>query len=109
MKEMKHKDTCSKCNNLLEVNRINKQRYCLSCHNKYMRDTRPKHSELSELQKLKANCRSYLNQYLKRGKIIKLPCNICGDIKSQAHHDDYSKPLDVTWLCRTHHLELHNN
>ena len=44
---------------------------------------------------------------LRAGKLHKEPCAICGKIKSQAHHDDYSKPLDVVWLCGRHHMELH--
>jgi hypothetical protein len=102
---IERKKTCSKCSNPLEDNRT-KQRYCLSCHNKYMRDNRKKHSELTDNQRLKANCRSYLNTYLKRGKISKQPCK-CGCETVEAHHDDYSKPLEVIWLCRKCHLELH--
>jgi hypothetical protein len=30
------------------------------------------------------------------------PCKVCGD-KAQAHHHDYSKPLEVEWLCQKHH------
>lgn len=41
------------------------------------------------------------------GKLIKQPCEICGNTESQAHHDDYSKPLDVRWLCIKHHNEWH--
>lgn len=37
------------------------------------------------------------------GKIIKTPCAVCGDINSEMHHPDYSKPLKVVWLCRKHH------
>lgn len=44
---------------------------------------------------------------LTTGKIVKLPCQVCGEIKVEAHHTDYSKPLEVEWLCRKHHLEVH--
>lgn len=103
------KTTCSKCNLPLEDNRVGKKRYCLSCHNEHMRNNRPKHSELSPEQRLKANCRSYVHSYLKRGKISKSPCSICGDINVQAHHEDYSKPLEIIWLCVKHHIEHHKS
>lgn len=42
------------------------------------------------------------------GRLKKLPCEICGTTKSvHGHHDDYSKPLDVRWLCPTHHQLYH--
>jgi len=41
-------------------------------------------------------------------KLMRMPCEICGEIKSEAHHDDYSKPLSVRWLCKHHHTEHHN-
>ena len=44
---------------------------------------------------------------LRDGKIKKLPCEVCGAKKVHAHHHDYSKPLDVTWLCPLHHHRLH--
>jgi hypothetical protein len=44
---------------------------------------------------------------LHSGKIKRLPCKICGEKKSQGHHDDYDKPLKLTWLCKKHHCELH--
>jgi hypothetical protein len=29
------------------------------------------------------------------------------DCKPEAHHADYSRPLDVVWLCTRHHKETH--
>ena len=44
---------------------------------------------------------------IRDGRLIRQPCEVCGSARSQAHHDDYSKPLDVRWLCSKHHSEHH--
>jgi hypothetical protein len=54
----------------------------------------------------KYKCHTAVSNAIKDGKLIKQPCEVCGT-KAEAHHDDYSKPLDVRWLCRKHHLEHH--
>lgn len=41
------------------------------------------------------------------GKIEKLPCRECGSLKVEAHHPDYSRPLEVIWLCQRHHNDEH--
>jgi hypothetical protein len=35
------------------------------------------------------------------------PCEVCGKQPAEAHHGDYNKPLEVRWLCKTHHAMLH--
>lgn len=35
------------------------------------------------------------------------PCEVCGYPKTEYHHENYGKPLEVTPLCRKHHLEKH--
>lgn len=40
----------------------------------------------------------------RNGTLKQLPCFQCGNTKSEAHHEDYSKPLDVIWLCKQHHV-----
>jgi len=48
-----------------------------------------------------------VNKAIKRGDIRSLPCEKCGEEKTEAHHDDYSKPLNIRWLCRICHKKLH--
>ena len=45
---------------------------------------------------------------IKSGIISRHPCEICGsEYDIHAHHDDYAKPIEVRWLCRTHHMQWH--
>lgn len=44
---------------------------------------------------------------ISKGELQRLPCEVCGEPKSEAHHDDYSDALNVRWLCRKHHKEHH--
>lgn len=38
------------------------------------------------------------------GKLVRRSCEVCGATRVHAHHDDYSKPLSVRWLCPLHHV-----
>jgi len=57
---------------------------------------------------VKVVARRILMQAKCRGKVIPQPCEVCGEAKTQAHHDDYAKPLEVRWLCVTHHTAVHH-
>lgn len=46
------------------------------------------------------------NAKSQNGSMVRLPCVRCGE-KAHAHHEDYSKPLDVIWLCHQHHMQHH--
>lgn len=58
--------------------------------------------------KQKVYCRNLVNGYIALGKITKGACSVCGTHEEiEAHHEDYSKPFDIMWLCRKHHNEIH--
>ena len=91
-----------------------KRHFCsIACYANFRRELLPKEEQnrfgtglcLEEkLKRMKA--RSILNHYLRDKKIPRLGCEVCGE-KAEAHHDNYSKPLDVRWLCFKHHREHH--
>lgn len=51
--------------------------------------------------------RDFTRAAIKLGILVPQPCEVCGVTKVHAHHDDYGKPLEIRWLCQTHHTELH--
>lgn len=51
--------------------------------------------------------RGMTNYAIRKERLKRLPCEVCSEQKTEAHHDDYNKPLEVRWLCRKHHREFH--
>lgn len=62
-----------------------------------------------ERNPLKKAAHTATGNAIRHGKLIRQPCEVCGESRAEAHHDDYSKPLDVRWLCKRHHDEWHQN
>jgi hypothetical protein len=56
----------------------------------------------------KRKARVIVGNAIRDGRLIRKPCEVCGLEKSEAHHADYSKPLEVRWLCLIHHREADN-
>ena len=57
----------------------------------------------------KYKARTAVSNALRDGRLTREPCSRCGSgVRVQAHHADYTKPLDVEWLCfRCHREERH--
>lgn len=80
---------------------------CKACHAARMREWRKDHRLAGEAR-AKDTARSYAGVYKRRGELIAQPCQHCGNPKSEMHHADYSRPLDVIWVCRACHMRLHH-
>jgi hypothetical protein len=91
---------------------------CKECYREYARVY-----AITERGKIAANQRKYLwgirhplekaahaflRVALKAGRVKRLACAVCGNEKSQAHHENYEKPMEVVWLCARHHAERHS-
>jgi len=90
--------------------------YCRPCYREYARELAKKNGpryRRTEAYRAKRNSKHTLaaqivNRAVKLGVLTKGPCAVCGTTERiQAHHTDYTKPLEVTWLCRLHHFHAH--
>jgi len=63
---------------------------------------RKKHPKAIKVQKR-------LREAIEKGKIIRPKiCSKCKrKVKISAHHPDYSRPLEVIWVCSSCHKKLH--
>ena len=117
-------------NKRIKNNKIYKSSKCKECTANYYRNRRKvnpvsyalkdRRYALKNAQKRKdydSTKRSWYKKYvqaavfraIKSGALTSMPCQICGDVKTVAHHDDYDKPLEVRWLCRSHHGLWHRD
>jgi len=56
---------------------------------------------------LKYKAHTIVTHALRDGKLIRQPCEVCGNPKSEFHHPDYSKSLEGNWLCYRDHKLIH--
>lgn len=84
-----------------EAIKNNKERYKTYLENK---------NKWGKENKYKRNAQCRVKRAINKGLLIKPnTCQICGktDCEIQGHHHDYSKPLDVIWVCTECHGKLH--
>jgi hypothetical protein len=82
-------------------------RKCYAANPEYMREYSKKWFAANP-EKARAHC--ILNNAIRRGEGVRPDhCAIpgCSNPDPEGHHEDYSKPLDVVWLCRSCHKLLH--
>jgi hypothetical protein len=102
---------CKKCD------RVNSQSYYARNRElvakriaKYRRDNPGVMNAICEKYRIRNKHKKAAKEMVRRavlsGKLAKEPCEKCGK-KAQAHHENYSKPLDVRWLCSFHHKQRH--
>ena len=119
MKSTKHCPRCKTHKALSEFNtcaakKDGKQGYCRECMKQYSKDhlrtEKGKHTKQLWKKRYTAKNKDAVTTHasvraaLKAGKLIKQPCAVCDNRDSESHHDDYQYPLDVRWLCKTHHI-----
>lgn len=57
---------------------------------------------------IKGAARQKAGRALSAGLLVRQPCEMADcAAKSGMHHDDYTKPLAVRWLCTKHHRWIH--
>lgn len=97
---------------------LGKQRFkphCIICERtrqrKYKRAWEPSFGHLAvewqSANKEKRAAHLAVKRALNSGDLVRKDCERCGSPKTDAHHEDYSLPLVVNWLCRLHHKERH--
>lgn len=66
-------------------------------------------AEWREQNRDKIRVQNRANHAIATGEIqVASACERCGSVNSlDKHHPDYSKPLEVVWLCKSCHLRLH--
>jgi hypothetical protein len=98
---------CADCKtNPVRPSQSQKGGYCSGCHNARMREWRKTHP-LTGVARMKANCRAYTHVLIRRGVLVKGLCEVCDVPEVESHHDDYTKPREVRWLCVKHHRAHH--
>ena len=102
-----YEDTCPQCGCALK----GRQKYCsLSCSGKSRLGETQCHiksANTSDEEMIKRRAKHKVKIAIAGGVLHPSDCVLCGEPYEVAHHQDYSKPLVVDWLCKKCHLRVH--
>ena len=106
-----HVNKCKECNRLdVRKNRRSKIEYYRAYDRKRgARQDSAYRRRYQQSNPIKYGARTMVGNAVRDGRLAKAErCSCCGsDTRLHGHHDDYSKPLDVRWLCAPCHFEWH--
>lgn len=102
---------CLRCDHTWFPRKSGKPRVCPCCHSAWW-ETLGASTGVSVFNKSRLKqkklVRNICASAIASGLLVREPCEECGVVPADAHHDDYSKPLEVRWLCKLHHEALHS-
>ena len=91
-----------------ENSKETRRKYRHSAKGREVHKTSKKNALMTIEGKIKNRAQQKAWRYARKGLIKKEPCESCGSKNNiHAHHDDYSKPLEVKWFCHKCHMEYH--
>lgn len=90
--------------------RLQYHRYCSSCQKASQKKWRQgKGRTRSAIARTKKTARHYINVRIRRGKMKRLPCVICGCSPTEFHHLSYhARSTTGQFLCKLHHWMAHH-
>lgn len=84
---------------------------CIDCGSQF-RVTGGGHARCNPCSRARTEVQLFVGAMVKKavrsGRLMRMACEVCGKT-AEAHHDDYGRPLNVRWLCRSHHRKFHND
>lgn len=113
-----HKQTSSgylgKCKECTKSDAITNRKANLEYYREYDRIRGNRHKagyikEYRDKSPRKYKAHTIVGNAIRDKKLFRESCEICANPETHGHHDDYSKPLNVRWLCAAHHKQWHDN
>lgn len=115
--------TCPKCKENKSIDKFpadkNKKYgvgvYCKQCKNTWKKENGNRlYENVAENRKQNKDYQNKIpswwitNNAIRSGALVRPEvCSVCKTkTKVEAHHEDYTKPLEVVWVCKSCHIEL---
>lgn len=97
----KRRFCCTSCN----TSNNNMKRHAYGADNPNWRGGTRAMYKIDHPDRVKAN--SIVSEEYRHNRLTREPCENCGAPDALAHHEDYSEPLKIKWLCPSCHAKYH--